>query len=392
MTGTYDLSAYSDMIADTTRMQAYEEALRTVVTPGTVVLDLGAGTGAFTLLACKLGARRVVSIEPDEAIEVARELVAANGFEDRVDFIKDLSTRVSVPRRADVMVSDIHGILPFYGNAISAIADARERLIQPDARMIPSQDTVWIAAVENADLYERKVRPWTEDYGLDLEVLEQYHVNTLHRVSLDRDDLISEPNRLATLNYRKIRDARFTAEASFRVLRSGYVHGLVLWFDSELIPGVGFSNRPATGEESLIYGQAFLPLSRPVSVEERDRVDTTVWAHPSDPSYVWSWRVEIQGSEGPRDLRQSMFFGGPITGKTLRRSASGFRPRLGTEGRMHRWILERMNGERSIGDIARETADRFGISNVDEVARRVVELSIRFGREEHSTRQGPTGK
>ena len=55
----YTVDSFGRMIADPARSTAYAEALRRCVRPGDVVVDLGAGTGAFSLLACRLGAGRV---------------------------------------------------------------------------------------------------------------------------------------------------------------------------------------------------------------------------------------------------------------------------------------------------------------------------------------------
>ncbi len=64
------------MVADRHRTGAYVEALRRAVRPGSFVLDIGAGCGVFSLVACRLGARRVVAVEPDDVILVAREIAA----------------------------------------------------------------------------------------------------------------------------------------------------------------------------------------------------------------------------------------------------------------------------------------------------------------------------
>ena len=76
----YSVHTYGQMLADGPRMDAHVAALRRVVKPGSVVLDLGCGPGVFALLACRFGARRVFAIEPDNVIELARQAAKANGF------------------------------------------------------------------------------------------------------------------------------------------------------------------------------------------------------------------------------------------------------------------------------------------------------------------------
>src|SRR5580765_8329348 len=108
----YTVADYGAMIVDPVRMDRYVRALERAIKPGAVVIDIGTGTGIFALLACRFGARRVYAIEPDDAIQVAREIAAANGCADRIEFIQAMSTQVTLPERADVIISDIGGVLP----------------------------------------------------------------------------------------------------------------------------------------------------------------------------------------------------------------------------------------------------------------------------------------
>src|SRR5687767_11640886 len=110
----YSIADYGAMISDDVRMGAFMRALRETVKPGAVVIDIGTGTGIFALLACRLGARRVYALEPDDAIQVAREIAAANGYADRIEFIQAMSTQVTLPERADVIISDLGGVLPWF--------------------------------------------------------------------------------------------------------------------------------------------------------------------------------------------------------------------------------------------------------------------------------------
>jgi protein arginine N-methyltransferase 1 len=51
--------------------------------PGSVVVDIGTGVGILAVLACHYGAH-VPAMEPDDAIEVARE-IAATRCGDRIN-------------------------------------------------------------------------------------------------------------------------------------------------------------------------------------------------------------------------------------------------------------------------------------------------------------------
>lgn len=125
----YNIVAYGSMIADRSRTVAYAAALRAAVTANSTVLDIGAGPGIFTLVACQAGARKVYAVEPDGSIEVAREAVAANGFADRVEFIQALSTEITLPEKVDVIVADLHGALPLFGSCVASLQDARNRFL-----------------------------------------------------------------------------------------------------------------------------------------------------------------------------------------------------------------------------------------------------------------------
>src|SRR5690606_13264599 len=110
----YSISAFGDMITDETRMDAYVAALQRGVTADTVVLDIGTGTGIFALLACQFGARHVYAVEPGDAIHVARRIAQENGYADRITFIQDLSSNITLPEPADLIISDLRGVLPLF--------------------------------------------------------------------------------------------------------------------------------------------------------------------------------------------------------------------------------------------------------------------------------------
>ena len=86
-------------ISDPVAMSAYREAIRKTVRPGDVVLDLGAGTGILSYVACEAGARKVYAVETSEVIALIPQIAADNGFADRVIVKKGESFDIELPRR-----------------------------------------------------------------------------------------------------------------------------------------------------------------------------------------------------------------------------------------------------------------------------------------------------
>src|SRR5215471_3013641 len=231
----YSVSMYGFMIADRVRTDAYAEALRRAVKPDSVVIDIGAGTGVFALLAGRFGARRVYAIEPADAIQVAREIAAANGYADRIEFIQKLSTEVTLPERADVIISDLRGLLPFLGRHISSIADARARLLKPGGTLITRRDDVWAAIVEAEETYNEYLGHW-DKYEFDMTAARRIVTSTTGwRLKKDGAEiLLAEPRLWATLDYASVSDPNVAGEMSFDVWRDGTAHGMLVWFDATM--------------------------------------------------------------------------------------------------------------------------------------------------------------
>jgi protein arginine N-methyltransferase 1 len=379
----YSVAAYGKMVSDRGRMEPYARALKAVVRPGCTVLDIGTGTGVLALIACRLGAARVYAVEPDPAIEIARENAAANGFADRVHFFKELSTRVTLPERVDVVISDLRGILPFFGHHIPAVVDARERLLKPGGAMIPLRDTVHAALVEAPEVYARYSGPWdAEVYGLDLSPARRVTTNSWGKELMGGEQLLSAPAPWAELDYRTVRAPSHAGTLRWRVERDGTGHGVVAWFDAELAPGIGFSNAP--GAPRLIYGGAFFPWADAVPLRAGQEVTVELRADLVADEYVWSWNTTVADAAPgwvQASFRQSTFTGSFLPLESLRRSAHDHAAVLGEEGEIAREALARMDGRTPLRAIAEELHARFPerFPRWQDALTRVAELSRAYG-------------
>lgn len=381
----YSIHGHGKMIRDSVRIGAYEEALRRTVKPGDAVLDLGAGTGIFSLIACRLGARRVYAIESGSVAELGREIAAENGCADRIEFIPKRSARANLPEPANIVVSDLRGVLPMFGRHLPDIIDARKRLMAEDGCLIPVQDTLMAAVVNAPDLHEQFVSPWTSSpCGLDFTPVQRYAVNHWTRCDLYADQVHLKPKPWSMIDYRRIDSPNVQGEVSWHVRKEGLVHGILCWFDTLLIDGVGFSNAP--GNRKLIYGQAFFPFMQPIQLGKGDAMSIRISANLLGDDYVWRWDTRVSGDKHSEQnrvaYRQSTYFGQPLSPERLRKKAARFVPHLNLEGRIDGWILRRMDGEISLDRLAESLRDAFPerFPTDREALNRVADLSEKYSR------------
>lgn len=381
----YRLAGYGNMITDRPRMEAYARALRQVLRPGGTVLDIGAGTGIFALLACQYGAGHVHAVEPNDAIEVARAMAAANGCAERITFHRTLSTAVTLPAPADVVISDLRGVLPLFQQHIPSIIDARRRLLAPGGVLIPRRDTLWAALIEDPTTYCPFAEPWlANDYGLDLSAGQPLVVNTWHKVNAKVGQLLVLPQPWATLDYATVESPNVVGKLAWTAERAGTAHALLVWFDTELAEGIGFSNAP--GGPELIYGQAFFPLQTPVDLVPGDRIEVRLRADLAAGDYTWQWRTRVHAADGASrvkaDFHQSTFFGAPLSTANLRKREASYRPALGEDGQVERFMLSLMDGQTTLDDIARRACQQFPgrFTSWGDAVARAGELSVKYGR------------
>jgi protein arginine N-methyltransferase 1 len=301
-------------------MEAYAGALRQTVNADSVVMDLGCGPGVFALLACKLGARRVYAVEPDNVVGLAREAAAANGFADRIEFFEKLSTEITLTEPATIIISDLRGVLPFFQQNIPSIIDARKRLLARGGVLIPRRDILWAAIVEAPEQYAALVSPWQKQFDLDLSVGTRLITNTWRKADIKAEQFLTEPVCWTTIDYQEVESPGVRAEISWRAARNGTAHGFAVWFDSELVDGIAFSNHPAVPR--MIYGQGFFPFSQPVEVAEGDRIELRLAARFVEDDYVWRWDTDFKDQKRMKaSFRQSTFYGAPLSAVQLREAA-----------------------------------------------------------------------
>ena len=348
---------HREYLADKARISAFRKAIHDVVKPGDVVLDLGAGTGIMGLLACEAGAQRVYSIESGGMIEVARSLCHANGFDDRITFIKGHSLQISLPEKVDVVVADQIGRLGFEAGVLDYFRDARERFLKPSGQMIPRQIELIVAPVECPERWEN-VDFWNNAaIGFDLSPVRSWAVNTGYPVTYSPDNLLGTPAVGALLELSSARAGSFKIEAAIAVERDGTLHGVGGWFRAQLSQSAVMTKSPLASER-INRRNVFFPIDRPVFVAAGDRVQIVMHIMPTD--MIVSWKTEIWGRtpEGAAISKgrfaHSTWQGMLIVQEDLRKNSPDSVPQLSPRGLARLTVLRLCDGQHTLAQVEQE--------------------------------------
>lgn len=381
----YNLSDFGSMICDEVRMQAYLKAMKKAITPDSIVLDLGTGTGVMAFWALKFGAKFVYAIESNDLIHVAEEMAKANGLSSKMKFVKDVSTSVVLDQKADVIISDLRGVIPLFGMHIPSIIDARTRLLKPGGAMIPLRDTLWISVVESPKPYAKLVEPWEKyDSHIDMGLARKMSVNNFIKEWATKGQMLTSAAKWTVLDYSTILSPNVEGRFSQKALRTGIAHGFTLWYDAELFKGVGYRNTPGIKSHPVVYGSAFFPFQTPVKVSKGNSIEIQIKANLVDNEYIWSWNTRIADKKDVEIARfeQSTFYSHRLPLSELKKNSLAFIPSMNMEGELDKFILDSMNGRDTIEQIAQKAVEKFPSSFKDarDASARVSKLAKRYSK------------
>ncbi len=358
----YSLFDHGAMVGDRLRMNAYLRALEQAVTPNCCVVDIGAGCGIFSLMAAKLGARRVYAIEPDDIISLAHRLARDNGVADRITLIQADAREVILDEPADVIVSDIGGHLPWHGVHLPVINHARNHLLADGGVMIPALDRI-CAAVVSAENVPRRAVWHRSPHGIDLSVAAEPAADELRAHRFDPGKLMSDVVTVATLDYHAALETDINRQLEFDINRNGTACGVALWFDRELGEGIGIENGPGAAtlqNTRRIYSHLLYAWPKDVDLVIGDSVRLSLTATLRGEDYDWAWDSLVRKIAGGtmQGIRFRQRCGTPPLNGADTLSAN-----LSEEGKALRFCLSLMDSGATNDDIAdammREFSHRF---------------------------------
>ncbi|MBZ4018702.1 hypothetical protein CCS38_23780 [Streptomyces purpurogeneiscleroticus] len=264
------------MLNDTERNERLIGAVQHRVPQGCVALDIGTGTGLLAMATVRAGASHVYTCEANPLLaEIARQTVAANGMSDAITVLNTLSTDLEVgrdlPRKADVLVSEIvdcgligEGLLP-------TVRHAREHLLRPGGLMMPVSARLHGRLIRSGAMVE--LNRVQEAGGFDVSLLNATASRGHFPVRMHTwpHELLSEPFEMAAFDLRSDDLLPGRSRLSVPATADGRADGIVAWFSLDLGGGFELCNSPVNPDSHWM--QALLLFEKSVSVTAGQSLD-----------------------------------------------------------------------------------------------------------------------
>jgi protein arginine N-methyltransferase 7 len=282
---------YFSTLRDEARHAIYDRVLRRTLAAGGRVLEIGAGTGLFAMMAARAGADEVITCERRPAVaHAARAVIARNGLAETVSVVGKASTEleigVDLTGQADVLVWDNLANDMMGAGALPALEDAVRRLVKPGGQVIPARCAIMAALAEDGEL-DRRVLGDVEGFDLSPFNAVAQPVYT-HRTSSELLAIRSSAAMLFDFDFRT--GGSFPAgRASATVVGSGgRANGVVQWLRFGVDDGEEY--RPEPGAEAWAFGLEFRAASAPFEAAQgapftvkasHDREHLRIWLESS---------------------------------------------------------------------------------------------------------------
>ncbi len=288
----YDELLYYAMTKDERRNSSYKAAINRLV-KDKVVLDLGTGKDVIWARYCvEAGAKKVYAIEVlEEAYKQAEAYVKELGLQEKIVLIHGDSTKVQLPEKIDVCVSNIIGTIGSSEGVIPILNDAW-RLLKNNGVMIPQRCITKIAVVSLPDeLLNNLGFPEVAAYYTK-KVFNQAGFNFDLRLCLrnfPRSNVISEAGIFEDLDFNSPIETEYRREVGLTIDRSSRFDGFLLWLNLETNAGEMID----TLEHEYSWLPVYLPVFHPgVEVSEGDRIEAVCSVTLSNNNLNPDYRIE----------------------------------------------------------------------------------------------------
>ena len=282
------MNYHRTMLSDGVRNKLICKAIEQAVGPGTSFLDVGAGTGAWAILAAKLGAKRVVAVEMEEClIPFIYKHAQENGVADRIEIIHGKSDDAKIRGRFDVIVSELFGSGAFGPETVNSFLDLRKRFLAPSGILIPQKLSLLAIPVR----FERSAQLIPSGLPLSCEFMRSMSLNYPQSTFVGEKGAVKPlgaPRTILDMDFVSIDEAPTLTglTASWDLSRLNSINAIATTAFSTFTPGIKMNSMRSQSWSTTIY--EFKPFEA-----ERGKLEFSVSLAGNNTH----WTVESPGSD-----------------------------------------------------------------------------------------------
>jgi SAM-dependent methyltransferase len=302
--GYSDIGEHAWMLLDRIRVEGFARAIRKIVKPGDVVVDIGTGTGILAVIAAKAGAKKVYALDRSPILDVAKELFKENGVDHIIEIIKGDVRKAKLSQPPNVVVGEMVGNLGIEEDILGLFTTIRKQCTD-DVIFIPDYLDMQFAALweSGLDSEMQHLENITDDITMGGFSRKLANRPIHHRVSKEEImGVINLPIRVMTTGEQYIKLYEFEIEIN----KTGSINAIGTWYDLNLCEGVGLTTGPY-GPKTHWTNMKF-PVYPPVQVNSGDKISVRILPKILARTGVWAWEVRL-GNEVRRGDSMSTIVG-----------------------------------------------------------------------------------
>ncbi|KAI4618308.1 uncharacterized protein J4E87_007976 [Alternaria ethzedia] len=302
-------SIHREMIEDRVRTEGYRDFIEknAEVFAGKTVLDVGCGTGILSLFCARAGAKKVFAVDNSGIAVRAKEIIAKNGYQDRIELIQgraeDFNTqRLIGKEKVDIIISEWMGYGLLFEGMLDSVLRARDMYLKPDGIMVPSHCNIRLAPISDADWIADSTSEkfWKDIYGFDFSPMIPGGLLNTHEIGVfdvpEKALCGTATSHLLEMKTVSVQDLSFKVPLRMTLDRDiTSLQAIAIWFDTIFIhpgssqdvktldnvdwgkngiPGLGFSTGP--NNTPTHWHQAVLLLDQEVAEKQAYKKGTVL--------------------------------------------------------------------------------------------------------------------
>ena len=263
------------MMNDSARNDAYFAAINRAVEEEMLVLEIGTGSGLLSMMAADSGAKKVITSETIETIsKTAREIIYENGYEEKITVLNKKSTELIVgedlPRKADILISEILSS-EFVGEGVrTTLADANARLLKDGGKVIPESGKIRVALIgDSSEILS--VTNVASVCGYDLSKFNSITANKINVKLENKAPFLSNPKDAFDIclnDPNKVVNEKKSLE--LQANKNGTCVGIIQWMSVKLYEDIQYENIP--GDVSSHWSTPIYLFDKPIKIRVGERV------------------------------------------------------------------------------------------------------------------------